>query len=125
MYISQLSKKVLLPAWFAGLFALAPGLVFAQAARDPKIERLFKAKCGSCHGEDGKAQTEQANKIGIRDLTVAAWQKEFSDEQISKAILEGLKRDKGGKQQEMEPFKDKLRADQVQGLVTFIRVLGK
>lgn len=99
--------------------------VAAQPAKDPKADRLWRAKCAGCHGEDGKGQTEQGQKMGIRDVTSAAWQKEFTDAQIQQAIVDGLKRDKGGKKQEMEPYKDKLRPEQVTLLVAHLRALGK
>jgi mono/diheme cytochrome c family protein len=125
MRISTPSKISYLLAGLAGLHLATLGPCFAQAAPDPKIVRAWKAKCASCHGEDGKAQTDQGTKMGIRDVTQAAWQKAFTDDQIQQAILDGLKRTKDGKQQEMEPFRDKLRPDQVQGLLAYIRGLGK
>ena len=108
-----------LPGFFAGSKVLAAG------AKDPKADRLWRAKCASCHGEDGKAGTEQGKKMGIRDMTSAAWQKEFSDAQIDQAIQNGLKRNKDGKAQEMEAFKDKVRPDQLPLLVAYVRALAQ
>jgi mono/diheme cytochrome c family protein len=96
----------------------------AQAA-DPKAERLFRAKCAACHGEDGKGQTEQGKKMGIRDMTDGAWQKEFTDAQMQQTINDGFKRTKAGKAQEMEPFKDKLRPEQLPLVIAYVRSLGK
>lgn len=98
--------------------------VFAAGVKDPKADRVWRAKCASCHGEDGKGQTEQGKKMAIRDMTTAAWQKEFTDAQIEQVIVNGLKRDKGGKAQEMEGFKDKVRPDQVALLVSYVRALA-
>ena len=62
--------------WMVALFALllVPKLALAQPS-DPKTERLWKAKCASCHGADGKAQTEQGKKMAMHDITTAEWQK--------------------------------------------------
>jgi mono/diheme cytochrome c family protein len=63
--------------------------------------------------------------MGVRDMSQAAWQKEFDDAKIKEAISGGIKREKGGKKQEMDAYKDKLRPEQVDSLVAYIRALGK
>jgi mono/diheme cytochrome c family protein len=105
------------------LLALLAAPVVAHA--DPQTERVWKAKCGSCHGPDGKAQTEQGKKMAISDMTTAAWQAKFDDAKIKAAISDGVKRDKGGVKQEMEGYKSKLRPDQIDALVGYIRGLKK
>jgi mono/diheme cytochrome c family protein len=95
------------------------------ADKDPRTERAWKAKCASCHGDDGKAATEQGKKMGMGDITQAAWQKEFTDEKIKSVVTDGFKREKNGKHQEMDSFKDKLRPDQLDALVAYIRALAK
>jgi mono/diheme cytochrome c family protein len=108
--------------WIAALAAaLFP--VAARAEVDKKTERVWKAKCASCHGVDGKGQTDQGQKMGIADYTSPEWQKAHSDADIKKAILEGVKREKGGKKQEMDAYKDKLPAEQVDVLVAYVRSL--
>ena len=99
------------------------GITFADA--DPRTVRTFKAKCAACHGDDGKGATEQGKKMGMGDLSSAAWQKEFTDDKIKAVINDGFKRDKNGKHQEMESFKDKLRPEQVDALVAYLRALAK
>lgn len=97
---------------------------FAQST-DKKTERVWKAKCSSCHGVDGKGDTEQGKKMGARDMSNAGWQSEFTDAKIKEAINNGINREKDGKKQEMESFKDKLTAEQIDALVTYIRALKK
>ena len=108
--------------WIAALAAALVPLT-ARAEVDKKIERTWKAKCASCHGADGKGQTDQGKKMGIADYTDAAWQKSKTDADIKKAITEGVNREKDGKKQEMEPYKEKLDAAQIDGLVGFVRSL--
>jgi mono/diheme cytochrome c family protein len=86
-----------------------------RAAVDKKIERVWKAKCASCHGADGKGQTEQGKKFGIKDYTSADWQKSRTDADLKKGIVDGVPG--------MDGYKDKLQADQIDSLVAFIRAL--
>ena len=108
--------------WVAALAAALIPLA-GRAEADKKTERTWKAKCSSCHGVDGKGQTDQGQKMGIEDYTSPAWQKAHSDADIKKAIEEGVHREKSGKKQEMEAYKDKLQAEQVDQLVVYIRSL--
>ena len=108
----------------AALVASAPLWAPTRAAAaDKKVERLWKSKCASCHGADGKAQTDQGKEQGVADMTTADWQKAFTDQQLKDATLNGLKREKGGKQQEMKPYKDGLKPEEVDALVAHIRGL--
>jgi mono/diheme cytochrome c family protein len=96
------------------------GLIVAFSARaevDKKIVRTWKAKCASCHGAEGKADTETGKKGKIPDFSTAAWQKSKTDDQIKAAIENGAKKEGA----EMDPFKDKLDAASVDGLVQYIR----
>jgi mono/diheme cytochrome c family protein len=97
----------------------------AAAEPNPQIERLWRAKCASCHGADGKGQTEQGKKMATGDMTSADWQGKLSPEQMKTAIAEGFKRDKGSVKQEMEAYKAKLRPEQIDGLVGYVRALKK
>ena len=95
------------------------------ALADPATERAWKAKCASCHGADGKGQTDQGKKMAVADMTTAAWQKELTDEKIKAAINDGVKREKGGVKQEMDGYKAKLKPEQVDALTAYIRTLKK
>ena len=93
---------------------------FSTVAHADTIPEIWKAKCKSCHGDDGKADTKTGKKEKIADMTAEAWQKEWTDEKQKKMILEGSKDNK-----KMKPFKDKLSAAEVEGLVKFIRDFKK
>lgn len=116
--------------FFAGA-ALALGLGFNSIASaadapkvDKKIERLWKAKCASCHGADGKGQTDQGKKMKVGDYSTAAWQKGITDEKIKDAINNGVKNEKDGVKKEMDAYKDIVKPDQLDGLVAYLRSLG-
>lgn len=97
---------------------------FTAQAADKKIERLFGSKCGSCHGKDGKAQTEKGKKMQMRDLASEEFQK-VSDADMTKAINDGLKTEKNGVKQEMDGYKEEIKAPEVEALVKYMREFKK
>ncbi len=61
--------------------------------------------------------------MGVGDMTSATWQKEFTDDKMKTAIMDGFKREKNGKNQEMKGMKEKLKPEEVDALIAFIRTL--
>jgi mono/diheme cytochrome c family protein len=106
-----------------GLLGLSAGLALAET--DARTLRTWKAKCAACHGDDGKGATEQGKKMGIGDMTQPSWQAQFSDDQIKQTITNGIKREKNGKHQDMDPFVGTLRPDQIDAMVAYVRSLKK
>lgn len=97
----------------------------ANAQVDKKIERLWKAKCASCHGAAGEASaTEQGKKMKLKDYTDAAFVKSLTDEKMKEAILKGVKREADGVKKEMDGYPD-LKPEQVDGLIAMIRSFAK
>jgi cytochrome c6 len=99
-------KTIICVGLLAALIAL-PMASWAQAGAD-----TFKAKCAMCHGADGKGKM-----AGTKDLSSADVQKQ-SDADLTKTITDG-------KPPKMPAYKDKLSADQVKEVVTYIRSLKK
>jgi cytochrome c6 len=108
--------------WLVLSLVFVPSLAMADA--NPQIERLWKAKCASCHGPDGKGQTEQGKKMQTADMTTAEFQK-IDDAKMKAAIADGFKREKNGVKQEMEAYKTKLKPEQIDGLIAYIRGFKK
>ena len=100
--------------------ALLISLAVCGFAHADSIPEIWKAKCKSCHGEDGKADTKTGKKEKIADMSTDAWQTEWTDAKQTKIVMEGSKDNK-----KMKPFKDKLSADEVAGLVKLIRTFKK
>jgi cytochrome c6 len=75
---------------------------------------VYKAKCASCHGPDGKGETAIGKSMKLRSLAAADVQK-TSDADLTKIISDG----KG----KMPAYKGKLSADEIKALVAFIRTL--
>jgi mono/diheme cytochrome c family protein len=99
-------------------FALVMALSLATTAHAEDVADVWKAKCKSCHGEDGKAKTKMGQKESIADFSSPAWQKAGSDAEIRQVIAEGSSRN--GK---MKAFKDKLTPEQIDALVGYIRTM--
>src|SRR6185295_12159950 len=87
------------------------------------VQENWTKNCASCHGKDGKGDTKAGKKAEVKDLTDAAYQASFTDEQMFKQIKEGMK-DKSGKER-MKPFADKLNDEEVKALVAHVRALKK
>jgi cytochrome c6 len=90
----------------------------ATVYADDSAGDVWKAKCKGCHGDDGKAKTKMGEKEKIPDLTDAGWQKKHSDADIQETITNGSKDNA-----KMKAFKDKLTAEQIDGLVKYVRAL--
>ena len=97
----------------SSLASAGPALDFA---RPPA--QLYRRYCVSCHGTDGKAKTSKGKYSHARDLTDAEWQADVSDERIFNSIMNG--RNMRGN---MPPFGQKLKEDEINSLVSFVRGL--
>jgi mono/diheme cytochrome c family protein len=108
-------------SWIAGITVIAvvlAAMVFLSAvakADAAAAEATYKAKCAMCHGPDGKAQTHTGKMMKVKDFSSEEVQK-MSDTDLTSVISSG----KG----KMPPYKT-FRADQVKGLVAYIRTFGK
>ncbi len=78
---------------------------------------VYKTKCAVCHAPDGSGDSVMGKKLGAKDLRSDEVQKK-SDAELNGVITNGM-----GKT--MPAYKDKLTADQIKGLVAYIRDLAK
>lgn len=101
------------------LSSLALTLAAGVALAAPAAEN-WDNLCASCHGADGKAQTKSGKKLKIRDYTDPKVQAEMKDEEMGKAIAEGVKVD--GKEK-MKGLKDEISPEEIKDLVDYIRKL--
>jgi len=106
-------KRFSLPM-FAVLAAFAMVLVVPSSMRAQDAASLYKSKCAACHGADGTGSA-MGKKMGAQDFTSADVQK-MSDTELGDIITNG----KG----KMPAYKS-LAADQVKGLVAYIRTMKK
>lgn len=108
-------KKTLVVA-----LGLAVGiLVLPQSLRaDAGIDgaAIYKAKCASCHGADGKGQTAMGKSMKLRDLGSADVQK-MTDADMNKIVADG----KG----KMPGYKGKLDQATIDAVIAHIRTFKK
>jgi cytochrome c6 len=92
-------------------FAMSVSAFAADATAD-----VFKSKCASCHGADGKGDTPAGKKMNVKDLASDDVQKQ-SDADLAGVIEKGKK--------PMPGYEGKVSKEQIDGLVKWIRTLKK
>lgn len=107
----------LVPFLISLCFILYSPLVFSA---EPK--QIFEQNCAMCHGADGKGQTIIGKKYKIPDFTLAGWAAQNSPSKIKDDIENGHTTKAG--QQVMQPFKDILSQEEIEGLVTYVKGLS-
>ncbi|MCU7845909.1 MAG: c-type cytochrome [Candidatus Thiodiazotropha sp. (ex Monitilora ramsayi)] len=86
---------------------------------DPELGmRLYRQYCSICHGKDGDGKGVMINLIGLKpiDHTNPARTDKMSNEDLSRSIIEG-------KGRFMPAWRGILSQDEVDGLVSYIRLL--
>ena len=86
------------------------------------VAALYEKNCTKCHGADGKGQTKMGKKVGVKDLTEAKVQAEFTDAEAFTTIKDG-KKDKDGKIQ-MKPLEG-ATDEEIKALVAYCRNFKK
>jgi len=101
--------------FFASLLLVVIGalstVVVVQAADTPDGAAVYKQKCQMCHGADGKGFPA----IKTPDMTDPKWQASLSDKEMTEVIKNGKKGTP------MPAFADKLKDDEIEAVVKFIR----
>jgi mono/diheme cytochrome c family protein len=105
-------KKIL--ALLASIFVAAAACGYAAPAADN-----WDGSCAKCHSADGSGSGKVGKKLKLKDYTDAAVQATFKDEDLAKAIKEGVL-DEAGKEK-MKAFKDELSDAEITDLVGYIR----
>ena len=84
-----------------------------EAASAADARTIYNRQCVSCHGRDGRGQTRKGRQTRARDMTMAEWQDDVSDERLFNSISNGR-----GK---MPAFRKKLSENDIDALVSLIR----
>jgi mono/diheme cytochrome c family protein len=107
------------------VWRLAPALIMLAAAaliplgsiaQTSPGENLFQAKCASCHGADGAGKTPMGTALKLRDLRSQDVQNQ-SDAELTRIVAKGKNK--------MPAFDGKLKKDQIDQVVGYVRELGK
>ena len=97
----------------ATVFAVVLSLPLSAHAQDASA--TFKSKCAGCHAADGTGSA-MGKKMGAHDFTTADVQK-MSDAELTDTITTGKNK--------MPKYADKLKPEEIKGLVAYIRTLKK
>jgi cytochrome c553 len=108
-----MKKTIILLSMLLGSAALTARAADAQANWD--------TLCKKCHGDAGKGDTKMGQKLGIKDYSDAAVQAKMKDEEMFKAIKEGVK---DGDKVKMKPAEN-LSDDEIKALVAHVRSFKK
>ena len=100
----------------ASIAVLALALVFSTYTFADAGGDTFKAKCAACHGATGAGDTTMGKNLKLKDLGSADVQK-LSDAELTTIIAKG--------QGKMPAYGGKLKDDEIQAVVKFIRSLKK
>jgi mono/diheme cytochrome c family protein len=100
---------------------LAAGLALfpLAAVAAPVAQALFLENCASCHGEDGKANTELGGKYMAQDFTEAKFAKEVTVAKAQRVIERGVRKTK------MKAWKGLLKPEEIQALAGYVVELSK
>ena len=99
----------------AGSVAWAHANNSAAAPQNDAGKMVFEANCVACHGEDG-AGTSTGQALNAPDLRSDMVQK-TSDAELKKQVSEG--------KNNMPPFKDTLKPDEISSVVAYVRTFAK
>lgn len=91
---------------------LCPSWLAAQS----DTASLFKSKCAMCHAEDGSGNSPSGKALKAKDLRSPETQSK-SEAELTDVVTRGRNK--------MPAFGQKLKPDQIQELVAYIRKLGK
>ena len=106
------------------LTACAAALILGAASlHAAEANDNWTKNCAACHGPDGAGHTKAGRMAQVKNMTDAAYQKTFTDEQAAKQIKQGLK-DPAGKEK-MKAFGDKFTDAEVGALVAYVRAFQK
>ena len=91
-------------------------MMLAPAAFAGDAAALYKTKCAMCHAPDGSGNVPMGQKTGAHDFRSPEIQK-MTDAQLIEITTKGKNK--------MPGYDKKLTADEIKGLVEYIRELGK
>jgi mono/diheme cytochrome c family protein len=97
----------------AGAFWTVMACAATPSPKAVETADLFKSKCSMCHGPEGKG----FSAIKTPDFTDAKWQASKKDAELLDAIKNGKK------DTMMKGFGDKLKDDEIESLMKYVRSL--
>ncbi len=90
---------------------VALALLSAGTARAEDASALFKQRCATCHGPDGKGQTKMGQVMKVKDLTGIA----ATEAEIQKTIADGKPGTK------MQGYRGKISDAEIKALAAYVK----
>lgn len=103
-------------AIFVAAVAAAVTVFSMSAKSEDKSAAVYKQKCVTCHGADGKGETPAGKAMKVRSFASPETAK-MSDQELADAIEKG----KG----KMPKYGASMNADEIKAMVAYIRTLAK
>ena len=85
------------------------------------VKENWDKNCAKFHGADGKGDTKMGKKLEIKDFTDAKYQASMKDEEMLKAMKDGVKEGEKVRMKAVEGLSD----DDMKALVKFVRDFKK
>ncbi len=104
------------------IIALAAYIGSALSAEDFDAAAAWEKDCRKCHAEDGSGLTKKGRKLRLKDYRKPEVQAEMSDEEITKAIKDGIKEDG---EFTMNAYSEDYTDEQIDALLAYVRSLEK
>jgi mono/diheme cytochrome c family protein len=89
-------------------------LLAAPAARAADGKAVYLENCATCHGEDGKADTELGRKYMAEDLTSAKLAKQLDAAKVKRIVERGVKGTK------MKGWKGELKGEEIEAVSKYV-----
>jgi mono/diheme cytochrome c family protein len=111
-------RRSLVAAALLGLATAGPGCGKQVASGRADGAAIFSEVCARCHGPVGVPDAANVARLGVKPLTSPHVQRELSDEDIRRQILQG------SRNKQMPAFAGALSEDQVDAIVAHVRTLS-
>lgn len=108
------SFRILFLRWAMVGFCVMITSLTLRAADKPDGGDIYKKNCSMCHGVDGKG----FSALKTPDFTDPKWQAAAKDKDVTTIIKVGKK------DTAMKGFEDKLKPEEIQAVVAYIRSLN-
>jgi cytochrome c6 len=102
----------------AAAATLTAAVVSVSAA---DVKENWEKSCAKCHGPDGKGDTKLGKRAEVKDFTDAKYQASMKDENMFKAIKDGVKDGEKIRMKAAEGLSD----EEMKALATYVRGFKK
>ena len=102
----------------AAAAALTAAVVSVSAA---DVKENWEKSCAKCHGPDGKGDTKLGKRAEVKDFTDAKYQASMKDEDMIKAIKDGVKDGEKIRMKAAEGLSD----EEIKALAAYVRAFKK